>query len=601
MKKLFSLLSVVLIQFSLMAQPCSELFFSEYIEGSSFNKAIEIYNPTSAPVDLSDYSLWLFSNGGTTKNSASMDTLPNVMLAPGATYVFAHTSSDTAIVNVADSLNNVVNFNGDDAFVLFNRATNDTVDKIGEVGFRPSGGWDVDGGNGNTKDFTLVRKASVQEGTHNWAVAQNQWEAYPANTFTYLGSHTMTPCGPVVDTLVSFFTPSITVQENQSPVSIGINLNAIDTSSNFTVDVVLESGDTANISGYMGETVNFSSMSEQISINLSFDTITGPESFVFKLRNPTGNLLLSADSVFTLTVTPVVQIPVYKIATVRGNNTNGAPDSLGVLCQLYGTVIGPNYLASGLQFTLNDGTAGISVRIPGQDFGYTVNEGDSVKVVGQVGQYRGLGQMEYLDTVKSVGTGRSITPTDVTTLDESTEGELVRMENVEILGLNYTSAAGSTYDARLGGFDFTIFLDVDVISANDDPIDGHNELSTLVGIGGQYGPNSAPYTSGYQITPRKLEDVEVATGISNDLLSTGITNIYPNPAQNSLFIKLENDINAEQVMVFDITGKNVSNSIVSNINSGNIKLDISALQNGSYVVQVRTKENNIQAKFMIAK
>ena len=37
--------------FSLTAQDCSELFFSEYVEGSS-NCVVEIYNPTDAPIDL---------------------------------------------------------------------------------------------------------------------------------------------------------------------------------------------------------------------------------------------------------------------------------------------------------------------------------------------------------------------------------------------------------------------------------------------------------------------------------------------------------------------------------------------------------------------
>ena len=32
-----------------------DLFFSEYIEGSSSNKALEIYNPTDAPINLRDY------------------------------------------------------------------------------------------------------------------------------------------------------------------------------------------------------------------------------------------------------------------------------------------------------------------------------------------------------------------------------------------------------------------------------------------------------------------------------------------------------------------------------------------------------------------
>ena len=38
---------------------------SEYIEGWSNNKAIEIYNPTDAAIDLSDYRLERYSNGAT--------------------------------------------------------------------------------------------------------------------------------------------------------------------------------------------------------------------------------------------------------------------------------------------------------------------------------------------------------------------------------------------------------------------------------------------------------------------------------------------------------------------------------------------------------
>ena len=40
------------------------LFISEYIEGSSNNKALEIYNPTSSTVNLAGYELWRIANGG---------------------------------------------------------------------------------------------------------------------------------------------------------------------------------------------------------------------------------------------------------------------------------------------------------------------------------------------------------------------------------------------------------------------------------------------------------------------------------------------------------------------------------------------------------
>ncbi len=66
MKKLvlaFSLLSA----FTLSAQTdCSELFISEYVEGWSNNKALEIYNPTANPINLSGYFVARYSNGSTT-------------------------------------------------------------------------------------------------------------------------------------------------------------------------------------------------------------------------------------------------------------------------------------------------------------------------------------------------------------------------------------------------------------------------------------------------------------------------------------------------------------------------------------------------------
>ncbi len=43
----------------------TDLFFSEYIEGSSNNKAFEIYNGTGADVDLSQYVVELYFNGAT--------------------------------------------------------------------------------------------------------------------------------------------------------------------------------------------------------------------------------------------------------------------------------------------------------------------------------------------------------------------------------------------------------------------------------------------------------------------------------------------------------------------------------------------------------
>ena len=68
----------------MMFAQCGELFISEYVEGGNNNKAIELYNPTNAAVDLSAYSVGRFSNGATSYTGID---LPADMLAPYETYV----------------------------------------------------------------------------------------------------------------------------------------------------------------------------------------------------------------------------------------------------------------------------------------------------------------------------------------------------------------------------------------------------------------------------------------------------------------------------------------------------------------------------------
>lgn len=45
------------------------LFFSEYVEGGSNNKALEIFNDSSTIVDLSTFSVRLYNNGGSDPSS----------------------------------------------------------------------------------------------------------------------------------------------------------------------------------------------------------------------------------------------------------------------------------------------------------------------------------------------------------------------------------------------------------------------------------------------------------------------------------------------------------------------------------------------------
>lgn len=154
----------------------SDLFFSEYIEGSSYNKALEIANFTGNNVDLSDYSIKKQTNGSGSWGTAY--TLSGT-LNDQDVYVIAHSSASSSVTTNADvtTSNSIITFNGNDPVGLFKNGT--LIDIIG----------DFNGGSSNfAKDLTLVRKSSVD--APNSTYDSGEWDSHAQNTFGYLGSHT---------------------------------------------------------------------------------------------------------------------------------------------------------------------------------------------------------------------------------------------------------------------------------------------------------------------------------------------------------------------------------------------------------------------------
>ena len=176
----------------------TDLFFSEYIEGSSNNKAIEIFNGTGATVDLSDYRFENWFNGTSTPSTYTFTGT----LANGDTFVLAYPSANATILALADATSSNASFNGDDALVLRKISTNTIVDIFGVMGQDPGTEWTATGGY-TTVDRTLVRKSTVTGGittnpsistpavTTDFLTLGTEWDIYAVDTTTYLGSHTM--------------------------------------------------------------------------------------------------------------------------------------------------------------------------------------------------------------------------------------------------------------------------------------------------------------------------------------------------------------------------------------------------------------------------
>jgi hypothetical protein len=230
--------------FNVTEAPTHGLLFTEYIEGSGYNKALEVGNCRDEVINLEDYEIRMASNGGEWKYSL----FPQGNLDAGKVFVIAHSKSDASILEKADTLHSVANFNGDDALALFYQG--EIIDVIGTLGEDPGSGWQVAGTTDATKDHSLLRKGEINSGTSVWPESagtetdNSQWIVKEKDYAANLGKLTQaksnrafirsfTLAGQIGATLIdtidyqisvimpdtlpgNLYTPSITVSEGAS-------------------------------------------------------------------------------------------------------------------------------------------------------------------------------------------------------------------------------------------------------------------------------------------------------------------------------------------------------------------------------------------------
>jgi len=165
----------------------SELFFSEYVEGSSNNKALEIVNNTEADIDLNGFSIKRQTNGGIDGDDWSNELLLSGTILKKDVYVIINGSSNIQkLIAEADFLQTVleennygapINFNGNDPVGLFKDGV--LVDVIGTY-------------NGGSANFalnkTLRRKTGVSKPNKTFDL-NNEWDTYPQDNVDDIGTH----------------------------------------------------------------------------------------------------------------------------------------------------------------------------------------------------------------------------------------------------------------------------------------------------------------------------------------------------------------------------------------------------------------------------
>lgn len=158
----------------------ADLFISEYVEGSSNNKYIEIYNPTNEVIDLSAYAIDLNTNGGASwsKDGTGYSNYSELSGTIAAKSTIVYKNSNATIYPGEATVCNAINFNGNYPVGLFKNGV--LIDIIGTF----------NGGSADfAKDVTLRRKSNVTAPSSTYNASQ--WETLSKDDVSGLGNHTM--------------------------------------------------------------------------------------------------------------------------------------------------------------------------------------------------------------------------------------------------------------------------------------------------------------------------------------------------------------------------------------------------------------------------
>lgn len=224
----------------------SGLFISEYVEGSSYNKAIEIANFTGNDVDLSAFSIKKQTNGA---GSWSSPLTLSGILPNNQTYVIVYQSADAALTSKADLLttSTVMTFNGNDPVGLFQN--DQLIDIVGDFN---------SGGTYFAQNVTLRRNSDVT--SPNTTYTLSEWTSYPQDDFSDVGMHTFNGSGTTPLAFVS----------NPNATNITTNSATIVFSSNSSCTAEIQYGTSPSY----GSTASASGTSFSVNLtNLTPNTV----------------------------------------------------------------------------------------------------------------------------------------------------------------------------------------------------------------------------------------------------------------------------------------------------------------------------------------
>jgi predicted extracellular nuclease len=446
-----------------------DLFISEYIEGSSNNKAIEIYNGTGADINLTagGYKLRVYFNGS---EAIGFEVALTGMLNAGDVFVFAHELAHPSILSQANLTTRSGLFNGDDAVALVKGDT--IIDVIGQIGSDPGTEWGSAAT--STADNTLRRKTSVTDGDTNGSDAFDpaaQWDGFAIDAVSDLGQHN------VVTGTQTFSIAEPVVQPVEGTGDTGTSVtfmvaraNAIGSATIAWSLTGIGGTGQAKAGDFLGDTsgtVTFAEgeVEKTITITVAADAVDeGNEAFSVTLSNP------SAGGIADGTATTRIQDDDTTLVQIA--ETQGAAHTSPKFGQFV-TTIGIVTGRTSNGFWIQDATPDNDVNTSDGVFVFTgsapassIVVGDEVQVSGTVDEFfpNSGSSTELSVTQIRIGSDGEINETGNT---GTIQAQIIGTGGRQPVTANYDDDALTSFDATTDGVDFWESLEGMVVTLND--------------------------------------------------------------------------------------------------------------------------------------
>lgn len=576
MKKFLVSLSAALLGLGMVsADNYSDLIISEYVEGSSNNKAIEIYNGTGADVDLSAYSLMKQTNGaGEYKNEQKLSGT----LAAGKVYIVVTNggteSAPTAqeLLDMADLESGVVSFSGNDAVALFKNGTK--IDEVGE--FNNTKDWG--------KDVTLRRicgkgpKATYDE---------SEWEKLEKDDFSGLGEHCAADAvAPGVDKVLS--APS-----NLKEITVYFN-EIVDSASACAAANYTLKGETITISA-----VEFFTNSKGVVLTTSADMTNGKEYtlVINGVKDLSGNATSNLEVKFifgSVEVESLAALNAMRETFVEGQKyeVKGEVVITAIVGKFGSQQTTTNVWVQDKGCTTTKGTS-MMLYYMNNALPEGAKVGDVMKgLVGELTVYNDLIEMQYMDTTL-VLTGENVEPVvSVVKIADLLGDDAFAWQNalVRVNGVVFGESENSEFVE-----DYSY-----VIS------DGASTMTFRTNREGSYLGKPVPaekidvvgYVSSYkgtnQLCPRSAEDIDAEPMANESVLAMNYT-IYPNPTTGVINIAMS-EAGSYDVTIYAMSGMQVLSRKGLNADA---QVDLSSLAEGVYVVEIRNANGVSRSKVVV--